>query len=155
MTDESLMEDACVALARAQLREGRGQEACGTCELVLKKNPQHCNATIAYAEVARAFRKKDEELSLILRAVVMDQENKDARRGAALAISDEGGFERLRKQLGDPRDSPAAAVAFLATVCKDYGRVEVAAELLQWAADDVPSSASYALNLLHAREILK
>ena len=41
-TDESLMEDACVALARAQLREGRGQEACGTCELVLKKNPQHC-----------------------------------------------------------------------------------------------------------------
>ena len=96
MTDESLMEDACVALARAQLREGRGQEACGTCELVLKKNPQHCGATVAYAEVARAFRKKDEELSLILRAVVMDQENRDARRGAALAISDEGGFERLR-----------------------------------------------------------
>jgi tetratricopeptide (TPR) repeat protein len=154
MTDESLMEDACVALARAQLREGRGQEACGTCELVLKKNPQHCNATIAYAEVARAFRKKEEELSLILRAVVMDQENKDARRGAALAIADAGGFERLRKQLGDPNDSPAAAVAFLATVCKDHGRVEVAAELLQWAADDVPSSASYALNLLHAREIL-
>ena len=45
-------------------------------------------------------------------------------------------------------------MAFLATVCKDHGRVEVAAELLQWAADDVPSSASYALNLLHAREIL-
>jgi hypothetical protein len=109
---------------------------------------------VAYAEVARAFRKKDEELSLILRAVVMDQENKDARRGAALAISDEGGFERLKKQLADPRDSPAAAVAFLATVCKDHGHVEVAASLLQWAADDVPSSASYALNLLHAREIL-
>ena len=78
-----------VSLARAQ-QEGRGQEACGTCELVLKKNPQHCNA-MAYAEVARAFDKKDEELSLILRAVVMDQENRDARRGAALAISDEGG----------------------------------------------------------------
>ena len=84
----------------------------------------------------------------------MEQENKDARRGAALAIADAGGFDRLRKQLADPRDSPAAAVAFLATVCKDHGRVEVAAELLQWAADDVPSSASYALNLLHAREIL-
>ena len=84
----------------------------------------------------------------------MEQENKDARRGAARAISDEGGFERLKKQLADPRDSPAAAVAFLATVCKDHGHVEVAASLLQWAADDVPSSASYALNLLHAREIL-
>ena len=154
MTDENLMEDACVELARAQLSEGRGQEACATCELVLKKNPQHCGATVAYAEVARAFHKKNEELSLILRAVVMDQENKDARRGAALAIADEGGFERLKKQLADPRDSPAAAVAFLATVCKDHGRVEVSAELLQWAADDVPSSASYTLNLLHAREIL-
>ena len=152
--DETLMEDACVELARAQLEEGRGQEACATCELVLKKNPQHCGATVAYSEVARAFQKKDEELSLILRAVVMEQENRDARRGAALAISDEGGFQRLKKQLADPRDSPAAAVAFLATVCKDHGRVEVAASLLQWAADDVPSSASYALNLLHAREIL-
>ncbi len=152
--DETLMEDTCVALARAQLSDGRGQEACATCELVLKKNPQHCGATVAYSEVARAFHKKEEELSLILRAVVMEQENKDARRGAARAIADEGGFERLRKQLADPRDSPAAAVAFLATVCKDHGHVEVAASLLQWAADDVPSSASYALNLLHAREIL-
>ena len=53
MTDETLMEDACVELARAQLSEGRGQEACATCELVLKKNPQHCGATVAYAEVAR------------------------------------------------------------------------------------------------------
>ena len=144
------MENARVGWPGPNLGKA-GASACGTCELVLKKNPQHCNATIAYAS-ACAFRKKDEELSLILRAVVMDQENKDARRGAALAIADEGGFDRLRKQLADPKDSPAAAVAFLATVCKDYGRVEVAAELLQWAADDVPSSASYALNLLTRAE---
>jgi tetratricopeptide (TPR) repeat protein len=154
LKDETLFEAAAVELATAQVAEGRGQEACATCELVLKKNPQHCGATVAYAMVARAFGKRDEELSLLLRAVVVEQDNRDARRGAARAIGEAGGFARLKKQIANPGESPAAAVAFLATVCKDHGRVEVAAELLQWAADDVPASASYALNLLHAREIL-
>ncbi len=48
----------------------------------------------------------------------------------------------------------AAAVAFLATIAKDYGYADVAVELLKWAADGKPNSASYALNLVHAHEVL-
>ncbi|KAG2488055.1 hypothetical protein HYH03_013359 [Edaphochlamys debaryana] len=49
--------------------------------------------------------------------------------------------------------SSAAALGFLATAIKDFGKVDSCIRLLSTAARLQPSNASYALNLAHAREL--
>ena len=132
------------------LAEGDVDEACELTEKVLGADQQHVGAACCYAAIAREMGKLDDELSLLLRAVVADQNDKDARHALARALGEPRGVGRLRRQLGAKGES-AAAVAFLATIAKDHGYVEVAVELLAWAWGERPSSASYALNLVHAR----
>ena len=142
--------DVVVALARVLLAEGDVDEACELTEKVLGADQQHVGAACCYAAIAREMGKLDDELSLLLRAVVADQNDRDARHALARALGEPRGVERLRRQLGAKGES-AAAVAFLATIAKDHGYVEVAVELLAWAWGERPSSASYALNLVDAR----
>jgi cytochrome c-type biogenesis protein CcmH/NrfG len=63
-----------------------------------------------------------------------------------------GGVELLRSQL--PFDAKSAsALAFLATIVKDFSHLDAACALYDEAARLVPTSASYALNYAHTLEV--
>uniref|UniRef100_A0A6B2L5B5 Uncharacterized protein n=1 Tax=Arcella intermedia TaxID=1963864 RepID=A0A6B2L5B5_9EUKA len=65
----------------------------------------------------------------------------------------EGGYEALKGYLNSIPQSPAA-LAFLAMIIKENGALHVSLKLYKEAAQLMPSSASYSLNLVHIHELL-
>ena len=129
-------------------------DAVSLIEGVLAKNDKEPRAIRCYAAIAARAEKWEEELSLLLRAVIFAQNDELLREDLANAIDRPGGVARLKKQLSHSDAGAASAVAFLATVCKDKGKCWLAVKLLEWAATEDPKHGGYALNLLHAYEIV-
>lgn len=147
-----LEADACAALGSCLLVNEEIEEALSVLERALVGRESHAGLVRAYAACARALGKTDEELGLLLRAIVAEPKETLTRRALARALDEPGGCQRLREQLGDA--STAAAVAFLATLAKDFGACVASVHLMEWALADFPDSACYALNLVHIREIV-
>ncbi|KAJ8600417.1 hypothetical protein CTAYLR_001466 [Chrysophaeum taylorii] len=143
--------DVRVLYATALLNMDDVEEALAVTEEALRENESDAGLVRTYAACARKLGKLDEELGLLLRAVVIDANDKESRRALGHALDAPGAVPRLEKHVGE---SAAAAVAFLAAIAKDHGACWVAVDLLRWALRDAPTSASYALNLLHALEIV-
>jgi len=69
------------------------------------------------------------------------------------SVGSTGGVATLRSQL--PFDAKSAsALAFIATVVKDYSKLDASIALYEKATRLVPSSSSYALNHAHTLEVL-
>lgn len=143
--------EALVLMSDALLWEGHLQPALTAAEAALGQKSDDASATRVYAGCARKMGKYNEELSLLMRAIVLDSKDKDVRRALAKALSSERSLERLEELLGSAATS--SAVAFLATIAKDHGVCDTAVDLMRMAVKGAPESASYALNLLHAHEI--
>jgi len=147
-------DEAALLLAEALLSTDQHGQAISLIEAVLAKDDRHARGICLYAKVAKLYSKLDDEISLLLRGIVISQRDAPLRAALAAALEHPGGVSRLRAQLAGGAEPAAAAVAFLATICKDHGACGTAVELLAWAAAEAPASAAYALNLAHAHEVL-
>mmetsp|Transcript_21674 Transcript_21674/g.31092 ORF Transcript_21674/g.31092 Transcript_21674/m.31092 type:complete len:659 (+) Transcript_21674:511-2487(+) len=111
----------------------------------------------------------EQPLSALLRALSMQADNKRVRELLAKLLNagyssdmsrkepDSRGLQELFRQLGgsgSSKSSTAPAFALLANVCKDHSAMRPCIRLLQNALSLEPHSASYALNLIHAHEIV-
>jgi hypothetical protein len=64
-----------------------------------------------------------------------------------------GGVAAVTEEIKPDVAASAPALAFLALIVKDYSAIDEAVALYQLSLDLVPSSVSYALNLVHTLEV--
>ena len=109
----------------------------------------------------------EQPLSALLRALSIQADNKKVRfllakllnTGYSADVSrkdpeDGRGLKELFRQLSARERSTAPAFALLAAVCKDHSAMRPCIRLLETAMNLQPDNASYALNLVHAHEIV-
>ena len=113
----------------------------------------HMPTLIAYTRFAMTYNKVEEPVRAMLKAIVIDQNNGSCRKMLADLLSSEAGYVELMRQV-PPTPASAAAYAFLATAVKECSAMIPCIRLLGEALSLRPQSASFALNLAHALEIM-
>ena len=113
----------------------------------------HMPTLIAYTRFAMTYNKVEEPVRAMLKAIVIDQNNGSCRKMLADLLSSEAGYVELMRQV-PPTPASAAAYAFLATAVKECSAMIPCIKLLGEALSLRPQSASFALNLAHALEIM-
>ena len=108
----------------------------------------------------------EQPLSALLKALSVHVDNKKVRLYLAKLLNvgysadcsrrdteDGRGVKELFRQL-TYRDSTAPAYALLSTVCKDHSAMRPCIRLMETALNLQPTNTSYALNLMHAHEVV-
>jgi len=117
---------------------------------------KHISVLVAYSRFGWTYKKVEEPLRALLKAVTVDQSNQVVREMLAeiLSADRDTGIQELFKQVGQSSAGAAPAYAFLATICKDYSALKAAATLLDTCMQLVPQAVSYALNATHVYEVM-
>ena len=114
---------------------------------------QHIPTLLAYARFSMAYRKFEEPIRAMLKAVVLDQKNARCRSMLAELLSCDEGYAELMKQV-PLTISSAAAYAYLATAVKECSAMRPCIRLFSDALKYKRNSPSFALDLSHAHEIM-
>ncbi|GIL62031.1 hypothetical protein Vafri_16345 [Volvox africanus] len=143
---------------------------------VLERDQGHWDAQRLYARMALDRGLREDALKVALRLVVARPKHSGAKALLAECLQDEASCLMLYEELGlkfpdqqpgavgpaaDSSDSSssggnsstAAALAFVATAVKDFGKVDACIALLHRAVRLDPANPSYCLNLVHALEL--
>ena len=131
-----------IRLAMAHFEAGRHDEAIQLIESVVHRREDHMGGLLAYARAAHERGKRKDAMGILLRAVVLDQNHKPARRRVGIRLREHGGLAALMENFGAPTLSLAPAFAFLATMAKDEGAIDAALHLFS-AAARVASAAGF------------
>lgn len=113
----------------------------------------HLPTLIAYTRFAMTYRKVEEPVRAMLKAVVLDQNNPFCRKMLSELLRSDIGYSELLRQV-PPTQTSAAAYAFIARVIKECSAMQPCIRLLVDAMRCKPDSASFVLNLSHAHEIM-
>ncbi|TMW60256.1 hypothetical protein Poli38472_000298 [Pythium oligandrum] len=105
-----------------------------------------------YARIAQDRGKKNEAVSMLFRVLVGKSKDKTVRKQLVDLLRGKKGMERLVQAIPVTDQSAAVAYAYVATILKDFGAIDVAVLCFRQALQIVPTSATYALNLAHALE---
>ncbi|GIL81406.1 hypothetical protein Vretimale_1051 [Volvox reticuliferus] len=146
---------------------------------VLERDQGHWDAQRLYARMALDRGLREDALKVALRLVVARPKHSGAKALLAECLQDEASCLMLYDELGlrfpdkqpgaagtaghspdsisssssSGNSSTAAALAFVATAVKDFGKVDACIALLHRAVQLDPANPSYCLNLVHALEL--
>lgn len=105
----------------------------------------------AYSYFALKYDKFDDGLRALLKAVVIDKNDKRTCQLLANALKSPEGIDQLKKQIV-PSAQSSSGFAFLATICKEYGAITACSELLKTSLAFSPQ-LSTVLALVHNLEL--
>eukprot|EP00903_Cladosiphon_okamuranus_P013727 g12780.t1 len=149
----SLVDEADAALALCRFSMG---DAPGAGEMYMevlqRTGEKHVQSLVGYGRLALLFNQADKGMPSLLRAVMQDQENKEAREVLAGGLGMPEGMKAFKEQVV-PSLETSSVYSFLATVTKEFGEIDASVELLRVAASIDPTNASCALGLVHGHEI--
>ena len=145
-----------VKLARALYGLKEQDAAIQIVQNIFQETEEHILALRTYALAAHERGKTSEALQILLKAIILDPNNKGVRLDLTDLVLTENGVRFLLETFNMEKqdDGVGQALAFLATVVKDNGAVRESAALYEETVRIVPTSASYALNLMHVYEIM-
>lgn len=143
--------DIMSEVARVLFQGGDINSSVSVLTNVIEADENHTDALLQYATECERRGHDADAMRLALKALVTDQSNKPIKALLAKTVSKEGGLDTLRDEL-PLNEASSSAYAFLATVVKDFGAVEVSIELYTDALSIATNSHSYALNLMHTLE---
>ena len=113
----------------------------------------HLPTLVAYSRFAMTYRKVEEPLRAMLKGIVIDQRSAKTCQMLAELLSSSAGYLELNRQV-PPTLVSASAYAYLAMAVKECSAIDPCIRLLSEALRLKPQSASFALNLCHAHEIM-
>mmetsp|Transcript_11549 Transcript_11549/g.24756 ORF Transcript_11549/g.24756 Transcript_11549/m.24756 type:complete len:749 (-) Transcript_11549:834-3080(-) len=141
-----------VELGRALFKSGQQSKGGAILMAALKQDMEDPLTLRAYGEACIALGQTSDAMQIYLRLMVKQSSNKEICALLAKTFKLPGAIESLRSQLPFKAES-ASALAFIATTIKDHSAIDEAIELYKAVVALVPTSASYALNLVHTLEI--
>lgn len=139
-----------IAKCNAYRQLGNTQGALALIAPLLQENMDDAAALLEYAHLMQD-REPKESMKVVLRLVAMQTGMQPVRKLLVDLVAQHG-EEQLLEQLGDAAHS-SSALAFLALIFKDHGGISTAVSLFKKAYELKPSSATVALNYVHALEV--
>eukprot|EP00271_Cylindrocystis_brebissonii_P021181 TRINITY_DN7436_c0_g2_i2.p1 TRINITY_DN7436_c0_g2~~TRINITY_DN7436_c0_g2_i2.p1 ORF type:complete len:1069 (-),score=226.64 TRINITY_DN7436_c0_g2_i2:186-3392(-) len=144
-----------VALAHVLRKKGQGDLATQLVVQMLQLDEYSIPALLEYGHILLETGQETEAMKVFLRVFLKESGNEVARAQLARALQHPKAMALLQSEMHAlPNASTSAALASLATVIKDYGAVEEAAQLCTEAVKLAPLSANLSLQLLHTLEVL-
>jgi hypothetical protein len=145
-------DDLQVQLAKVLYASGSQDTAIQLYTQVLQRDEHNLDALREYAKAYMDRRRPNDALRILLRVLVHAPNDADTRKLISEIIQSKGGLNVLFSELGDAGQS-GPALAFMATLIKDYGAVEESVSLYYKALDLSPTMTTYVLNLVHTLEV--
>ena len=142
-----------VAVGRAYYASGDQDVGISLIQNVLGRDEGHFEALYHFAIALKARGRPQMALEIYLKLLVIQQKHAGVREKITDIISSENGMELLDKAIGEAAQSPAA-LAFIGLLIKENSALDQSIVLYERALAGAPSSASYALNLVHGYEIV-
>ncbi|EKX50783.1 hypothetical protein GUITHDRAFT_103373 [Guillardia theta CCMP2712] len=141
-----------VLMGKSLYASGEQEAAIQVYTEILQKHEDNDLALLEYAKAYIDRRRSGEALRILLRVLVHMPNDKETRRLMSEIIKAPGGMSILKTELGEAASS-GPALAFIATLIKDYGAVEEAVQLYYSALESSPAMTAYILNLVHTLEV--
>jgi tetratricopeptide (TPR) repeat protein len=145
--------DVQALLANACVLAGEVDKAITLCTSVLQHDETHKPTLLQYGELADMRGKHAEALTIVLRVLVQNSEDREVKALFTDMLSRDGGIATLNKELKLGTEA-APAYAFLATVVRDFGALKESAALYESAVQACPENHNYCLNYVHVLENL-
>ncbi|GLC38231.1 hypothetical protein PLESTB_001084900 [Pleodorina starrii] len=142
--------EALALYARIALERGLREDALRVALRLVVGRPKHAGGKALLAECLKdeaGCRQLYDELGLPY------LEAQSAASGVAAATGNNGSSSSSSNSSSSKDGGTAAALAFVATAVKDYGKVDTCISLLRRACCLDPASPGYVLNLVHALEL--
>lgn len=117
------------------------------------KAHEHIGTLLLYAEMGLTYNKIEEASQAILKAILLDEKNRQARKLVADVLASESGFNTLMSQI-KPSAQSVVAYGYLAAITKEFAKFTVSIQLLQLAIKYDPNRPVYYSNLAHVYEAM-
>ncbi|OQR99083.1 hypothetical protein ACHHYP_07371 [Achlya hypogyna] len=144
-----------VALARAHHARGATDTAISLVrQRLVASDETDLDAIALYSEIAMARGRPVEAMQMILKVLTGRSKDKAVQAQFAAYLAAPDGFAHLKATLDPTSASTAPAFAFLATLAKDHGAIDGCLACFETAVALAPANASYALNYVHALEVV-
>ena len=144
-----------VKLATVLYNTSEQDAAIQVLQNTFQETEEYVPALQAYATAANDRGKKADAIQILLKAIVLDPKNKEVKEALTDMVRDAVGIQCLLDTFQiEEGEGVASALAFLATVVKDFGAVDKSILLYEKTVQVAPDHPSYNLNLMHVHEIL-
>lgn len=137
---------------KIMLAKGEKEEALAMVISLLQKDDNNIELLTIYAEMCILREQLGEAVKVYLRCLVIDSTNVSVRRALSHTIQRPNGVAIAMHELSDAANS-GPALAFMATLVKDYSAIDQSLGLYKRAVDVCPNNPSYSLNLIHTYEL--
>ena len=129
------------------------QKGINLCKTVLEEEPTQVQALLLYSIASCDMNEMKQSMQIILSLLIANASHRMIQTQFCKLLTYPTALVHL-KTLLIPSLESAPAYAFLATILKDHGQINVAITLLTIAYDFHQGNISYALNLIHLHELV-
>jgi tetratricopeptide (TPR) repeat protein len=150
--DASVLADLQALRIKTLLAQGEREEASSLVISSLQKDDVNIALLMIYAEICTDRGQFGEAVKVYLRCLVIDSTNVAVRRALSQTIQRPNGVAIAMQELSEAAGS-GPALAFMATLVKDYSAIDESLTLYKRAVEVTPNSPSYSLNLIHTYEL--
>lgn len=150
--DPALLAEIQVLHIKTLLLKGEKEEALSLVISSLQKDENSIALLMIYAELCMLREQLGEAVKVYLRCLVIDSANVTVRRALSQTIQRPNGVTIAMQELSEAANS-GPALAFMATLVKDYSAIDQSLGLYKRAVDVCPNNPSYSLNLIHTYEL--
>jgi tetratricopeptide (TPR) repeat protein len=150
--DAATLSDLQVLQIKTMIAKGEKEEALPMIIGLLQKDENNISLLMIYAEMCMLREQPGEAVKVYLRCLVIDSTNVSVRRSLSQTIQRPNGVAIAMQELSDAANS-GPALAFMATLVKDYSAIDQSLSLYNRAVDVCPNNPSYSLNLIHTYEL--
>jgi tetratricopeptide (TPR) repeat protein len=151
-SDAGTIAEMHVLEIKILLAKGEYEEALRMVISSLQRDDNNIALLMIYAEMCTMREQLGEAVKVYLRCLVIDSTNVSVRRALSQAIQRPNGVAVAMQELSDAASS-GPALAFMATLVKDYSAIDQSLGLYKRAVDVCPNNPSYSLNLIHTHEL--
>lgn len=150
--DAATLSDLQVLQIKTMIAKGEKEDALPMIIGLLQKDENNISLLMIYAEMCLLREQLGEAVKVYLRCLVIDSTNVSVRRALSQTIQRPNGVSIAMQELSDAANS-GPALAFMATLVKDYSAIDQSLGLYKRAVDVCPNNPSYSLNLIHTYEL--
>eukprot|EP00947_MAST-08B_sp_MAST-8B-sp1_P000931 g931.t1 len=139
-----------VKLGKALWLCGQEDAAITLWQTILGADEGYPDALLHFGVAATRRGKVEEGMQILLKALLLRTEHRETRKALTEVVVTHG-VERLLRQF-TPGPAAASALAFVATLIKDFGACRESADIYAATVDMHPTN-SYVLNFIHTLEL--
>ena len=94
---EWALDDVVIMVAVCHKCLGRVKESAAITEMIIRRDEKNFAALLNYADIAGRMGKHEDAVSILMRCIVIDQNNKEGKRLIGLEVGRDDGLENVKK----------------------------------------------------------